>query len=87
MGYSPFSVGRGYGQFVDPGFVPLPAFNPYGMFYGGWSHLGRQGAPPAAAATCGKGPAPPARSAISERVDGTGSAAVTASKMWPFLVR
>ncbi len=86
MGYAPFSLGRGYGQFVDPGFVPLPALNPYGMFYGGLAHFGRQ-TPPAPAATCGRGPAPPTRSAISERVEGSGSAPVTASKTWPFLVR
>ena len=93
MGYAPFSLGRVYGQIVDPGFVPLPVFNPYGMFYGGWSHFGRQ-TPPPPAVTCGRGPAPPqastaapARSAIIERVEGTGSAAVTASKTWPFLVR
>jgi hypothetical protein len=47
VGYSPFSLGKGYGQIVDPGFVPLPAFNPYGMFYGGWPHFGRQISPSA----------------------------------------
>ena len=89
VGYSPFSLGKGYGQFVDPGFVPLPAFNPYGMFYGGWSHFARQ-VTPAPAATCGRGPPLPARSAISERVSdatGTASTVVTVSKTWPFLVR
>ena len=81
MGYSPFSLGRGYGQIVDPGFVPLPAFNPYGMFYGGWSHFGRQVAP-----VCGKGPTtfPTTRElAISERIAG-GTAAKKGA--WPFLV-
>ena len=84
VGYSPFSLGKGYGQIVDPGFVPLPAFNPYGMFFGGWPHFGRQ------TVTCGKGPAPPTRSMISERIVGTADAntpAVLASKTWPFLVR
>ena len=47
VGYSPFSLGKGYGQVVDPGFVPLPALNPYGMFYGGWPHSGRQISPSA----------------------------------------
>jgi hypothetical protein len=73
VGYSPFSLGKGYGEIVDPGFVPLPAFNPYGMFYGGWPHFGRQAPAPAPApapATCGKGPA-----------------AITSTKtLWPFLV-
>ena len=85
MGYAPFSLGRVYGQIVDPGFVPLPVFNPYGMFYGGWSHFGRQ-TPPPPAVTCGRGPAPPARSMISERIDGA-TTPVLASKPWPFLVR
>jgi hypothetical protein len=56
VGYSPFSLGRGYSQYADPGFVPLPALNPYGMFFGGWPHFGRQISP----------------SMISERVEGGG---------------
>jgi hypothetical protein len=87
VGYAPFSLGKGYGQVVDPGFVPLQAFNPNGMFFGGLSHFGRQAPAPAPAATCGRGPPPPTRSGISERVEGTGSGPVTASRTWPFLVR
>ena len=50
-GFSPFPIGRGYGQIAHPGFIPL---NPYplaqSMFYNGWPYY-RQAAP----AACGKG--------------------------------
>ncbi len=85
VGYSPFSLGRGYGEIVDPGFVPLPAFQPYGlvqpqpMFYSGWYNFGRQ------AVACGKGPTtfPTSRALASERIAG-GTAAKKGA--WPFMV-
>jgi hypothetical protein len=81
VGYAPFSLGRVYGQIVDPGFVPVPAFNnPYGMFYGGWNYFGRQSAP-----ACGKGPTtfPTTRELASERLANPGAAK---KGSWPFLV-
>jgi len=87
VGYAPFNQGRGYGEIADPGFIPVPAFNPYTMvqqqpmFYNGWSYFGRQATP---APTCGKGPAmPTSRSLPSERIAGGTRATKNA---WPFIV-
>ena len=65
--FSSVTAAKSYGQ--NPGFLN-PAFDPYGLFYNGWSHFGRQPAPvpgpaPAQApsqapasqtAVCGRGP-------------------------------
>ena len=80
MGYAPFFIGRGYGLIANPGSILNPSFDPYGLFYNGLSHFGRQAAPAPATVQCGKEPAdftlpdppgpPPARSFLTERVLG-----------------
>ena len=88
-------------QIQDPSWILLSILSPYGLFYNGWSHFGRQAAPAAASASetvqCGKGPAdftlpdppgpPPARSFLTEMVLGGNQVpATTRPNPWPFLV-
>ncbi|XP_046457506.1 chymotrypsinogen A-like [Daphnia pulex] len=96
---SPFQGKNWYGQIANPGFIPVPSFNPYPMMFrqqqqpSGWpypsGYLSRLEEEPIdvkqVAATCGGGPAtmPKTGGLASGRVYG----AIVAKKgAWPFIV-
>jgi hypothetical protein len=47
VGYAPFYQGKNYEEIADPGFIPVPSFNPHAIFqqptiYKGWSYFSGQ---------------------------------------------